>query len=67
MGRNSFPEEVFELRFPEKQGSQNQIYFKIHLCLNKDYLVYQNNFNYLPPVKDGGSGISMQEIMLLPA
>lgn len=70
MGRNLDynPKEVFELRFPEKAGlPRSNITSKYIFALNKDYLVYQNNFNYYAGYyKDTfqHGGISMQEIML---
>jgi hypothetical protein len=70
MGRNLDynPKEVFELRFPEKAGlPKSNITSKYIFALNKDYLVYQNNFNYFAAYyKDTfqHGGISMQEIML---
>ncbi len=70
MGRNLDynPREVFEVRFPEKAGlPKTNITSKYIFALNKDYLVYQNNFNYYAGYyKDTfqHGGISMQEIML---
>jgi hypothetical protein len=70
MGRNLDynPKQVFELRFPEKAGlPKTNITSKYIFALNKDFLVYQNNFNYYAGFyKDTfqHGGISMQEIML---
>ena len=70
MGRNLDynPKQVFELKFPEKAGlPKTNITSKYIFALNKDYLVYQNNFNYYAGYyKDTfqHGGISMQEIML---
>jgi hypothetical protein len=70
MGRNLDynPRQVFELRFPEKAGlPKTNITSKYIFALNKDFLVYQNNFNYYAGFyKDTfqHGGISMQEIML---
>ena len=70
MGRNLDynPRQVFELRFPEKAGlPKTNITSKYIFALNKDFLVYQNNYNYYAGYyKDTfqHGGISMQEIML---
>ncbi len=70
MGRNLDynPRQVFELKYPEKAGlPKTNITSKYIFALNKDYLVYQNNFNYYANYyKDTfqHGGISMQEIML---
>jgi hypothetical protein len=70
MGRNLDynPRQVFELRFPEKAGlPKTNITSKYIFALNKDFLVYQNNYNYYAGFyKDTfqHGGISMQEIML---
>jgi len=70
MGRNLDynPRQVFELKHPEKAGlPKTNITSKYIFALNKDYLVYQNNFNYYAGYyKDTfqHGGISMQEIML---
>lgn len=70
MGRNLDynPKEVFELRFPEKAGlPKSNITSKYIFALNKDFLVYHNNFNYYAGhFRDTfqHGGISMQEIML---
>jgi len=70
MGRNLDynPRQVFELKYPEKAGlPKTNITSKYIFALNKDFLVYQNNFNYYAGYyKDTfqHGGISMQEIML---
>lgn len=70
MGRNLDynPKEVFELKFPEKAGlPKTNISSRYIFALNKDFLVYQNNFNYYAGYyKDTfqHGGVSMQEIML---
>jgi hypothetical protein len=70
MGRNLDynPRQVFELKFPEKAGlPKTNITSKYIFALNKDFLVYQNNYNYYAGFyKDTfqHGGISMQEIML---
>jgi hypothetical protein len=70
MGRNLDynPRQVFELRFPEKAGlPKTNITSKYIFALNKDFLVYHNNYNYYAGYyKDTfqHGGISMQEIML---
>ena len=70
MGRNLDynPKQVFELKFPEKAGlPKTNITSKYIFAMNKDFLVYQNNFNYYAGYyKDTfqHGGISMQEIML---
>src|SRR5512140_2554523 len=70
MGRNLDynAKQVFELKSPEKAGlPKTNITSKYIFALNKDYLVYQNNFNYYAGYyKDTfqPGGISMQEIML---
>ena len=70
MGRNLDynPKQVFELKNPEKAGlPKSNISSKYIFALNKDYLVYQNNYNYYAGYyKDTfqHGGISMQEIML---
>ncbi|MGB8491772.1 MAG: bifunctional response regulator/alkaline phosphatase family protein, partial [Bacteroidales bacterium] len=49
MGRNLGynPRDVFELKFPEKAGlPKTNITSKYIFALNKDFLVYQNNYNY---------------------
>jgi hypothetical protein len=70
MGRNLDydPKKVFELKDPEKAMlPKTNISSRYIFALNKDYLVYQNNYNYYAGYyKDSfqHGGISMQEIML---
>jgi hypothetical protein len=70
MGRNLDydPRKVFELKNPEKAFlPKTNISSRYIFALNKDYLVYQNNFNYYAGYyKDTfqHGGISMQEVML---
>ena len=70
MGRNLDydPRKVFELREPEKgMLPRSNISSKFIFATNRDYLVYQNNFNhYAAYYKDTfqHGGISMQEMML---
>jgi DNA-binding response OmpR family regulator len=70
MGRNLDydPRKVFELVNPEKAMlPKTNISSRYIFALNKDYLVYQNNYNhYASYYKDTfqHGGISMQEIML---
>jgi DNA-binding response OmpR family regulator len=70
MGRNLDydPKKVFELKNPEKAMlPKTNISSRYIFALNKDYIVYQNNFNYYAGYyKDTfqHGGISMQEIML---
>ena len=70
MGRNLDydPRKVFELKDPSKgMLPRTNISSKYIFAMNKDYLVYQNNFNqYAAHYKDTfqHGGISMQEIML---
>ncbi len=70
MGRNLDydPRRVFELKNPEKAMlPKTNISSRYIFALNKDYIVYQNNFNYYAGYyKDTfqHGGISMQEIML---
>jgi hypothetical protein len=70
MGRNLDydPKKVFELVNPEKAMlPKTNISSRYIFALNKDYLVYQNNYNhYAGYYKDTfqHGGISMQEIML---
>jgi DNA-binding response OmpR family regulator len=70
MGRNLDydPHKVFELINPEKAMlPKSNISSRYIFALNKDYLVYQNNYNhYAGYYKDTfqHGGISMQEIML---
>lgn len=62
------PREVFEIKHPEKAGlPKTNISSKYIFATNKDFLVYQNNFNYYAGYyKDTfqHGGISMQEMML---
>ncbi|MCX6326116.1 MAG: PglZ domain-containing protein [Bacteroidia bacterium] len=70
MGRNLDydPKKVFELINPEKAMlPKTNLSSRYIFALNKDYLVYQNNYNYyVGYYKDTfqHGGISMQEIML---
>ena len=70
MGRNLDydPKKVFELTNPEKAMlPKTNISSRYIFALNKDYLVYQNNYNYYAGYyKDTfqHGGISMQEVML---
>ena len=70
MGRNLDydPRKVFEMKEPEKALlPKSNISSRYIFALNKDYLVYQNNFNhYAGYYKDSfqHGGISMQEIMI---
>jgi CheY-like chemotaxis protein len=70
MGRNLDydPKKVFELINPEKAMlPKTNISSRYIFALNKDYLIYQNNYNhYAGYYKDTfqHGGISMQEIML---
>ncbi len=70
MGRNLDydPKKVFELKDPEKALlPKTNISSRYIFALNKDFLVYQNNYNYYAGYyKDTfqHGGISMQEIML---
>jgi len=70
MGRNLDydPRKVFELKNPEKAFlPKTNISSRYIFALNKDYLVYQNNYNYYAGYyKDTfqHGGISMQEVML---
>ncbi len=70
MGRNLDydPRKVFELKNPEQAMlPKMNISSRYIFALNKDYLVYQNNYNYYASYyKDTfqHGGISMQEIML---
>jgi DNA-binding response OmpR family regulator len=70
MGRNLDydPRKVFELKDPEKAMlPKTNISSRYIFALNKDYLVYQNNFNqYAGYYKDTfqHGGISMQEVLL---
>jgi CheY-like chemotaxis protein len=70
MGRNLDydPKKVFEIKNPEKAMlPKTNISSRYIFALNKDFLVYQNNFNYYAgyyreTFQHGG--ISMQEVML---
>ena len=70
MGRNLDydPKKVFELKNPEKAMlPKTNISSRYIFDLNKDFLVYQNNFNhYAGYYKDTfqHGGVSMQEVML---
>lgn len=70
MGRNLDydPRKVFEVKDPEKAMlPRSNISSRYIFALNKDYLVYQNNFNqYAGYYKDTfqHGGISMQEVLL---
>jgi CheY-like chemotaxis protein len=70
MGRNLDydPKKVFELRDPGKAFlPKTNISSRYIFALNKDYLVYQNNYNHFAAYyKDTfqHGGISMQEILL---
>lgn len=70
MGRNLDydPKKVFELKNPEKAMlPKSNISSRYIFALNKDFLVFQNNYNhYAGYYKDTfqHGGISMQEIML---
>jgi len=70
MGRNLDydPKKVFEIVNPEKAMlPKTNISSRYIFALNKDYLVYQNNYNhYAGYYKDTfqHGGISMQEVML---
>ncbi len=70
MGRNLDydPKKVFELKDPDKGLlPRSNISSRYIFAMNKDYLVYQNNYNqYAAYYKDTfqHGGISMQEMML---
>ncbi len=70
MGRNLDydPRKIFEIKDPEKAMlPKTNISSKYIFALNKDFLIYQNNYNhYAGYYKDTfqHGGISMQEIML---
>jgi DNA-binding response OmpR family regulator len=70
MGRNLDydPRKVFEIKEPEKgMLPKSNLSSRYIFALNKDYLVYHNNFNqYATYYKDTfqHGGISMQEMML---
>jgi len=62
------PKEVFEIKDPLKAGLPKiNITSKYIFARNKDYLVYQNNYNYYAGYYRDTfqhGGISMQEMML---
>jgi hypothetical protein len=70
MGRNLDydPRKVFEITQPEKAGlPKSNISSRYIFALNKDYIVYQNNYNYYAAYYRDTfqhGGISMQEVML---
>nr|MCU0409052.1 PglZ domain-containing protein [Bacteroidales bacterium] len=70
MGRNLDydPKKVFEIIQPEKAGlPKSNISSRYIFALNKDYIVYQNNYNYYAAYYRDTfqhGGISMQEVML---
>jgi DNA-binding response OmpR family regulator len=70
MGRNLDynPSEVFEIRNPEKASlPKTNITSRYIFALNKDFLVYQNNFNYFTGYYKNTfqhGGISLQEMIL---
>jgi hypothetical protein len=70
MGRNLDynPGEVFEIRNPEKALlPKSNISSRYIFALNRDYLVYQNNYNYYAGYYKNTfqhGGISMQEMLL---
>ena len=70
MGKNLDydPRQVFEIKEPEKARlPKSNISSRYIFAMNKDYLVYQNNFNhYAAYYKDTfqHGGISMQEMMI---
>jgi hypothetical protein len=70
MGRNLDynPDEVFELKNPEKAFlPKTNISSRYIFAMNKDFLVYQNNFNYYAGYYKNTfqhGGISMQEMIL---
>ncbi len=70
MGRNLDynPNEVFEIRNPEKALlPKSNISSRYIFALNRDYLVYQNNYNYYAGYYKNTfqhGGISMQEMLL---
>jgi hypothetical protein len=70
MGRNLDydPKKVFEIKNPENAMlPKSNISSRYIFALNKDFLIYQNNYNYYSGYyKDTfqHGGISMQEIML---
>jgi len=70
MGRNLGynPDEVFELRDPANAFlPKTNISSRYIFALNKDFLIYQNNFNYYASYYKNTfqhGGISMQELLL---
>ena len=70
MGRNLDydPKQVFEIKYPEKAMlPKTNISSRYIFALNKDFLVYQNNYNYYAGYYKNTfqhGGISMQEMML---
>jgi hypothetical protein len=70
MGRNLDynPKEVFELKNPEKALlPKTNISSRYIFALNKDFLIYQNNFNYYAGYYKNTfqhGGISLQEMLL---
>jgi len=70
MGRNLDynPQEVFELRNPEKAFlPKTNISSRYIFAINKDFLVYQNNYNYYAGYYRNTfqhGGISLQEMLL---
>ncbi len=62
------PAEVFEIKDPEKAFlPKTNISSRYIFAMNKDYLVYQNNFNYYVKYYKNSfqhGGISMQEMIL---
>lgn len=70
MGRNLEynPEDVFEIRNPEKAMlPKSNISSRYIFAQNKDFLIYQNNFNYYAGYYRNSfqhGGISMQEMLL---
>ena len=70
MGRNLDydPKQVFEIKYPEKALlPKTNISSRYIFALNKDFLIYQNNYNYFAGYYKNTfqhGGISMQEMML---
>jgi DNA-binding response OmpR family regulator len=70
MGRNLDydPKQVFEVKYPEKAFlPKTNISSRYIFALNKDFLIYQNNYNYYAGYYKNTfqhGGISMQEMML---
>jgi CheY-like chemotaxis protein len=70
MGRNLDydPSKVFEITNPERAGlPKTNISSRYIFAMNKDYLVYQNNYNYYAGYYQDTfqhGGISMQEMLL---